>query len=748
MDGQMDLLNGLISANAPISQQNAVGSYIEGNTAGQTAAKTKIENENALYQQNLQLRLQKSIQDSVNHNGSLNYNLLAINGAKNGIAPQMLDYMIKTLPAQWESLAKTAQSKMLLRTNAPSGYNEIQKEVNTKWSNQPVNKPAKTSTNPSQSSTKAAAVPSEDNSSNAGDSSLNNTDDGSTAKNYVYLTPDYKYTSNNPIKNVDGLIVNAGSQEDLAADTSGFVTPDMLQSNNTTTGGNNISEGNGQVNIGGSTLNPNAVAYDTLSPDLSTDDTNYGNQDPNGTQVPSEDNTQNTNPTNPFDIANKMDVINPSQMLGQGNGVGGENRSYFQVTNQTTDEVLNVIRKNLERNANLPKGARIDVINRYLKLQQDKDYAAVGPAPVLLPDAEGRYDYNDYGKRMQEWQKNFAKVSADWAEKFGKEYADQLTQQIAKDTNDRAELQLQNDATKYNNDINGRNQYAKEISATLGLGGTLDASTFGSIKEMQDFAERASAYKKLDTIPTNALGELGWAKNFIQAEGLGEAEGTMKLVQLLAAKSPLVRAELQFTYGGDFKSVGLQEIANWLGKIKGGELSDLKKEMKFPLDWKSHTGGTGLKPMRGTAPETTDGEMGKDPPKPGPSATTPGSDTIVKKGWYNSPAKATGDTFQTDNGNIYKVKSRGPVSGLPKTVIDDNGNIYKVNDRNPADPNAKVDLVPVGGASTSGSTPWSKRPANPKATTPKAKVPNKPSTPKVPKVETPKAPKPRPWILK
>ena len=193
----MDLLNGLISANAPISQQNAVGSYIEGNQSGQAAAKTKIENENALYQQNLQLRLQKSIQESVNPNGSLNYNLLAINGAKNGIAPQMLDYMIKTLPAQWESLAKTAQSKMLLKTDSPSGYNEIQKEVNTKWSKQPANQPAKTSTNPSQSSTKAAAVPSEDNSSNSGDSSLNNADDGSTAKNYAYLTPYEKYTSSN-----------------------------------------------------------------------------------------------------------------------------------------------------------------------------------------------------------------------------------------------------------------------------------------------------------------------------------------------------------------------------------------------------------------------------------------------------------------------------------------------------------------------------------------------------------------------
>ena len=712
----MDLLNGLISANAPISQQNAVGSYIEGNQSGQTAAKSKIENENSLYQQNLQVRLQKSIQESVNPDGSLNYDLLAKTGAKNGIAPQMLDYMTKALPAQWDSLAKTAQSKMLLRTNSPSGYQAIQTDVNTDWSNQP----AKT-TQPAQSSTKAVAVPGGNSSATASDGAVNdpNADNGTTSESYTYLTPDEKYTSKYPIKNVDGQIVNSGSQAELAADKSGFVTPDMLQSNQITTGGNAVSEGNGQVNVGGSTLNPNAVANDTLSPDISTEtapniDANYDKQ------LQPVDNSQNTNSTNPFDIANKMDVIGMSQMLGQGGGVGGGNGSYFQVTEGTTSDALNAIRTNLERNANLPKGASLDVINQYLKAQQDKDYAAVGPAPMLLPNAEGRYDYNDYGKRMQEWQKNLSKVSSDWAEKYGKEYADQLSQQISKDTNDRAELQLKNDATKYNNDINGRNEYAKQITATLGLGGTLNAATFGSIKEMQDFAERASAYKKLlGPAPTNALGQLGWAKNFIQAEGLGEAEGTMKLVQLMAAKDPIVRAEIEATYGGNIASIGLQELGNILGKINGGELADLRNEMKFSDDWKTHTGGGELKPMGTTAPDKTDGEMGKkNPPSPPPASAN-----IVKSGWYNSPTKATGDTFQTDNGSIYKVASRGPVSGLPKTVIDDNGSLYNVSDRNPADPTAKVDLIPQGGTSDSGSTPlpWTnkRRTPTPRPSTPK-----------------------------
>lgn len=431
----MDLLSGLVTANAPISQQNGVGSFIEGNTAGQAATKARIENENAQYQQDLTTRMQKAISNSVNPDGSINFKLLAKNGAAEGIAPQMQKQMADILTQQWDSIAKTAQSKMQLRQQAPQGYQQLQTEVNQDnqtgelpWSQRPASAGGQGAT---QSSSRAVAVPSEPVSS----PSPSEDNSGETAKNYAYLTPDEKYTSSRPIKNVNGQIVNGGSQAELAADNSGFTTPDMLQANQTTTGGSGVSEGAGQVNVTGSQLNPNAIQNDSLSPDTSTETApdvgaNYG-QAPQG--QPAQQNAPvaqaqqtGTESSNPYDIANKMDVRNPAAGLGGAQGADGKipgvddytipQNTYTgadgKIHAYTAEELarnpqLDVARsaENYFRSRTGDSKSDINTVARnYLRTQYENTLKTEGtPAEPIYPVSGDLKALDEYNKAHQEW---------------------------------------------------------------------------------------------------------------------------------------------------------------------------------------------------------------------------------------------------------------------------------------------------------------------------------------------------------
>lgn len=131
----MDLLSGLVTANAPIGQQNPVGSYTEGATSALANNKAQIENTNAQYQQDLTMRLQKAIQESIGTNGNPDPVKLRQAGAKYGISAQTLDYTIAQMPKIWESAQKVVQSKNTIDAISPSG----QKALTNTWASQPAN---------------------------------------------------------------------------------------------------------------------------------------------------------------------------------------------------------------------------------------------------------------------------------------------------------------------------------------------------------------------------------------------------------------------------------------------------------------------------------------------------------------------------------------------------------------------------------------------------------------------------------
>ena len=734
----MDLTQGLISMNAPIANIDAAGSYATGESNALAINKAKMENENALYQQKLTTKLQNAINASVNKDGSLNYDLLAKKGAEYGVAPQMIDYMIKTLPAQWSSLAQTAQAKQQFNMQSPAGYGAAQNEVNTNGQSATQGTP---NTNrqqaaPVQSSSQAAAVPGEKASWADQPAIGNDASNGDDTKaNYAYLTPDEKYSSDFPIKDVNATVVNAGSPEDLDAqtgnDSTGFFTSDMLVPKNSAfTDFGNVTVDDGKRSA--DKLNQNYLKSNALNPDTTTDTA----QDTSGLDASNAGNANQADQqmgTNLFDIGNKAPIRDFASMIMGGKTGQKGSTDYFQVQSGATSSEIKTIVTDLQRNANLGpitpdndgkySDADIAKINAVLKAQQDKDINAVGPAPILMPDKDGKYDYNDYAKRMQEWQKGLASVSAQWSEKYGKAYGEQLTQQLQTEANDRANQQLQNDVVKYNNDVNGRNAYAKEISKTLNLGETLNAATFQDLKSMQDFAFQASAYKKLlGTHPTTAFQVLGWAKNYIQAEGLGEAEGTMKLIQLMAAKDPAIRAEIAATYGGDWKAIGMQEVANWLSEANPGTLSELINEMKFTLDWKSHTGGTGLTPMSGKASKTDPAKPGTDNPAPNPAPNAVTS--FPKSGWYDQPIKpgeragftsASGKRYGLDYPGTTTNKFGETTNNPYTSAYDASGKKYELKPNanggiDIIDPNAP-DNTPDKAPSAIKKKSWSKQPA-------------------------------------
>lgn len=148
----MDLTQGLLESNKTIGNINPIGHFMEGAKSGLDIQRAQMENEKTRYNQDQQYKLQQAIQQSVNEKGDIDYEALGQNGAKLGVSPQVIDYAIKTLPAQWDAIQKTAQSKRQLQVTSPEGYKQAQESAGASgWRSKPAV--------PTQSSSNAVAVP-------------------------------------------------------------------------------------------------------------------------------------------------------------------------------------------------------------------------------------------------------------------------------------------------------------------------------------------------------------------------------------------------------------------------------------------------------------------------------------------------------------------------------------------------------------------------------------------------------------
>lgn len=129
----MDLLTGILNSNAAIKTPDAFGSFSRGQKNQQDIYKAElekyktqsdinakqIENEKARYAQDQEYRMKQAIQESIKENGQLDVDILPRKAAEYGVAREGIDYMIKTLPAQFESIKKTALERKIAEKIQP-----------------------------------------------------------------------------------------------------------------------------------------------------------------------------------------------------------------------------------------------------------------------------------------------------------------------------------------------------------------------------------------------------------------------------------------------------------------------------------------------------------------------------------------------------------------------------------------------------------------------------------------------------
>ena len=279
------------------------------------------------------------------------------------------------------------------------------------------------------------------------------------------------------------------------------------------------------------------------------------------------------------------DSFDPSKVMGMPGANGGASgKQYFQVDQTTTPDALQTIATGLQRNGLLGNDASPVAINAALQKAQDADYAALGPAPGPQLNKEGKYDRTATMNAFREYQAKYAGVYKDWVGKYGKEYADQLSQKIAADNNARATVQLNNDVDAKNAGAKGMNDFAARLSAQAeGLGSSklpLDPTKFTNVAEMQKMNARLAAFKSINENPKSLEDIVTNAKNVAVAEGLSETEGTSRMLQMLGASGLSDKLQVALAHGAQIDAKTLAAIGA-LGYLQGGALDfkSMKKQM-------------------------------------------------------------------------------------------------------------------------------------------------------------------------
>jgi len=175
-----------------------------------------------------------------------------------------------------------------------------------------------------------------------------------------------------------------------------------------------------------------------------------------------------------------------------------------------------------------------------------------------------------------------------------------IGEMFTQDSQRLAQLNQQNEArekTASNAGVNSLAAKTSEVGNKYGLKGKLDPTTFKSIEELSKFSQQTTAYAELvhqieleqKSGQTDPLFRLNFAKNYAQAEGLGEAEGTRNLAMLLSETDPTKRQYLMQAVG---HGGGVLErvVTNFIAEFAPSDLSKLVEGMKFSKDWEAHTG--------------------------------------------------------------------------------------------------------------------------------------------------------------
>lgn len=149
----MDLTSGITQMQSQLkpdvftSYQQGANSYATAQKHGQDIAAKQIENEKAKREQEIQIRLQKAIEESYDPSkGQPDYNKLAAYGHKYGITAQQMDYAIKHLKDNWDAIATVARNKQQAGAIAKPGWNTSSSKAQETEQNQTATQQTQTTT--------------------------------------------------------------------------------------------------------------------------------------------------------------------------------------------------------------------------------------------------------------------------------------------------------------------------------------------------------------------------------------------------------------------------------------------------------------------------------------------------------------------------------------------------------------------------------------------------------------------------
>lgn len=386
----MDMMQGLINANAPIGQQDVMGGFLQGQKASTDVRKTLAETAGLdqdarakKYQQDLTEKLQQAIHQSVDPtSGKIDPDKFKVAAHTLGVDPQAIDYAYKDIEKQWETARKVALAKQSVSAVTEGGAKQVQDAGNptgNKWASKPAS---------SDRGTLSAPAPTS--------------------------TPEPK-------------TAGPTTMEDVEKDKTGFLTPDMVAPTPsgykiTTTG----VEGQGQ-SASDAQLQPVAPPETSMpaeAPHVPGVIEAIGNM-----QVAGDGDTTKkfAAATNPLKIAD--------------------------LSVDTQDRLLAAMRQEgtlPQWNAKKADGTPMKRAD-YIKLAQDAQdaqFARGQSASVVVPtskmfiDKEGNFDQGAYERAKAEYPAKQAAATQAYMDEVGKKYGTNLAQELQLASNRRAETQL------------------------------------------------------------------------------------------------------------------------------------------------------------------------------------------------------------------------------------------------------------------------------------------------------------------
>lgn len=122
----MSLLEGILNVTNNVGANDAVGKYQLGAQNASNMQKTKAETailqtqqDKSQFELDLQKKLQQALTDSMNEDGTPDFTKMAENAKRLGVAPQVLEHVLKIAPEIWESQKKVLSNKAQIEAYAP-----------------------------------------------------------------------------------------------------------------------------------------------------------------------------------------------------------------------------------------------------------------------------------------------------------------------------------------------------------------------------------------------------------------------------------------------------------------------------------------------------------------------------------------------------------------------------------------------------------------------------------------------------